>query len=341
MMVYGGLAALVAITAAAVWLTTSAPRLMNFTSEPRGIMGTSCRLVASVPPDQSETAHRGLAAAEQALRRVEARMSTWIESSELSKLNRAGADVLVELSDESLRVLREAKRLAEATDGAFDITAGPMFERWKLAAADGRPPTEKQLSDARAVSSWAAIKLTERGAIKRIRTARVDLSGIAKGYAIDQAVQAMRDAGVARGAVDVGGDARAFGGEGEPISVGLRNPFGEGAWGAVRITHAAVCTSGNYARYVEIGDRRYSHIVDPRTGVPADLTPSVTVIAPDAMTADAWATALSVLGADGLARLPQGVHAMLISGSRDDYAVHTTERFGEWLVESVTGLNGD
>jgi thiamine biosynthesis lipoprotein len=148
-----------------------------------------------------------------------------------------------------------------------------------------------------------------------------DLGGIAKGWAIDRAAEVLRRAGVSGGMVDVGGDLVCFGQppDGQSWPVDIQDPLGPGHLASLHVSGGAVCTSGGYARFVEIGGRRYSHIIDARTGRPAEAALSVTVVAADAVTADIWATALSVLGTAGLERLPEGVEAMMMVGTEDDH----------------------
>ncbi|MCK4602007.1 MAG: FAD:protein FMN transferase, partial [Phycisphaerae bacterium] len=177
------------------------------------------------------------------------------------------------------------------------------------------------------------ITITEDGVIKTTDTASLDLGGVAKGYGIDRAVEAMIQAGCRGGLIDVGGDIRCFGRSAWTVAV--RDPFGRTEPVAVlRLRGGAVCTSGNYERYYEIAGRRYSHIIDPRTGRPVDFAPSVTVVAPAAMTADAWATALSVLGVDGLALLGEdsGIEAMIVVGTPDSFEVYGTKGFEDLTV---------
>jgi thiamine biosynthesis lipoprotein len=179
----------------------------------------------------------------------------------------------------------------------------------------------------RAASSWDALDLLDDGATKHASSARVDLGGIAKGYAIDEAVAAMRRAGARGGLVDVGGDVRVFGRQPSqsPWEIQLRDPSGTGVVGTLQVRDSAVCTSGDYFRFAKIAGQRYSHIIDPRTGHPAGGVRSATVVAPNALTADAWATALSVLGEAGLDRVPPDLEAVLIVGSKGQLrAVATT-----------------
>jgi thiamine biosynthesis lipoprotein len=282
--------------------------------QPRGIMGTSCQLVAIA--DKNPTAQSAIRAAERSLRLLEAKMSTWIETSELSRFNRSAVGKTA-LSKDTLRVFRAAKAMHTHSHGAFDVTCRPLIELWRQAAKAKTLPSATAIAAARARSNWSQITLHTDGAQKSAATARVDLGGIAKGFAIDRALSAMKARGAKGGLVDIGGDMRVFGDppSGKHWTIHVRSPFKRGQTIAtLALKKGAVCTSGNYARYVEIGGKRFSHILDPKSGRPVDRVPSVTVIADDAMTADGWATALSVLGKGGLKRLPAGIDAMLIDG---------------------------
>ena len=291
--------------------------LQVLVSEPVGVMGTQTSLAVVLPMEEAPRGKEILDAAEAELRRVEALMSTWIEGTEISRFNAAAAGETVSLSRESLEVLYAARRFFDETEGAFDVTCRPLIERWRLAGKEGHLPTQEDLVQRRQASEWSQIELSKQAARKSRDTACVDLSGIAKGYAVDQALSILRESGAAGGLVEVGGDLRVFGigAGGEGWRVGIRSPFEERAWGEMSLYDAAVCTSGDYARYVEVEGQRFSEVIDPRTGRPATMASSVTVVAEDAMTADAWATALTVLGAEGLELLPTGarIEALIVS----------------------------
>jgi thiamine biosynthesis lipoprotein len=305
--------------------------------QPEKVMGTTCTLAAVVAYSQRAHAEDALREAEAVLRGVEARMSVWLADSEISRLNAAGPGEAIRLSPGSLEVLRAAREAGAETGGAFDVTCRPLLDLWRRAGERGVLPTERERNDARAASRWELLELTDTGAVKRSNGVCVDLGGIAKGYAIDRAVAALRRAGVARGLVDVGGDLACFG---EPVDgrdwpCDVKRTFGPGRLARLRVREGAVATSGNYARYAEIAGRRYSHVIDPRTGRPADAAQSVTVAAPTARTADVWATALSVLGPEGLGRLPKDVDALMVVGSQDDYQVLCTPGFRTLLEEPL------
>lgn len=317
------IAVLVVVAGIAAWQAPPLPSPPNppLGAEPRGIMGTTCRLVAVPPSDASAHAARDLTAravreAEAALRAVEAEMSRWIDGSPLARLNRAPAGQRVPLPPATLAVLRASAEAYTATDGAFAVTSGPLIDLWRAAGEQQRTPRAEAIAAARAASSFSDLVLGPDGVTKRRAELRFDLGGIAKGYAIDRASERMIAAGAAGGLVDVGGDLRVFGApaQGDRWEVQVRNPFGGDTITTLRVGPSAVCTSGNYFRFVEIEGRRYGHIIDPRTGYPTAGVHSATVVAPDAMRADLWATALAVLGEAGLDLLPADHEALLVLG---------------------------
>jgi FAD:protein FMN transferase len=316
--------------------------LVTATSHPPAVMGTACTLTVVLPPAKKSSAPDALAKAEAALRRIEAMMSDYRPDSEVGRLKAAPASQRVALSLETVEVLRSARHFAEVSGGAFDVTAAPLFQLWKRCGRLNRLPTGDELAAARAASSWDALMLLPDGAVKARPLVEVDLGGIAKGYGIDKAVESMKETGCAGGLVEVGGDLRCFGTKpgGDPWRIAVRSPSGPPFTGVLELTSAAVCTSGDYLRFVEIEGKRYSHIVDPRSGMPVDNIPSVTVIASDTTTADALATAISVLGpAKGLdlARRFKGAECLLmIRGSDGTISLYRTEGFPP-LVQQAEG----
>jgi len=321
----GGLVVLVAV---GLWKTSAGPARDRVAVVRRcqRVMGTTCTLAAVVPTRRRTEAQAALGEVESAIRAIEGRMSSWLDASEVSRLNGAPMGQKMALSPASLTVLGVARDAAEATDGAFDVTCRPLIELWRDAGQHGALPDATQRKTARALSRWELITLLPDGVVKKSDTARVDLGGIAKGYAIDRAVDILRRAEVSGGLVDIGGDLACFGepADGPFWSVDLQNPFAAEPFATLQLREGAVCTSGNYERFTEIDGRRYSHILDPRTGLPADAVPSVTVVAETAMTADVWATALSVLGPAGLRRLPEGVEALMVVGDRKEERILAT-----------------
>jgi len=309
--------------------------LESYGHQPARVMGTTCMLTAIVQRGEGPVAQQALLAAEAELRQTESIASIFLETSEISRLNAARANQIVPLSSPALEMLTLARGLAMQTDGAFDVTCRPMLRLWKEAAGRGCLPTQEEKLEARSASRWGHFQLLPGKGSKTLTSAEIDLGGVAKGFAIDRAVAALATSGCRGGMVNVGGDLRCFGApaDGAAFSVALRSPFDDTTWASLRVTDRAVCTSGNYARYVTISGKRYSHIVDPRTGVPADAAPSVTVVAISAAVADGWATALSVTGPPGLALLPQDatVDAMVVTGTPPNHTIHATPGFVKLL----------
>jgi len=348
-----GIAALVAV---GLWqVQGDNPLLFALESRPERIMGTESLLKVVVPADQTDVGEHALEAGEQALRRVEGRMSRRLRSSDISRLNAAEAGQLVPLSRQTVEVLSLARALSDQTvlpgqtTSAFDVTSAPVFALWRACGRANRLPTPEELARARELSGWKHFQLQDDAVLKLQTGSMVDLGGIAKGYGIDRAVAAMQAQRVSGGLVNVGGDIRCFGTtrHGGPWTISIRDPFPpeQGQQeakplGIVFLRAGAVCTSGNYMRYEVIDGKRYSHIIDPRTGQPVDLAPSVTVVAPEAAAADAWATGLSVLGRDGLDLIApnSGIEAMLVVGTPEDYQIFKTDGFNELLKREKPGL---
>ena len=326
--------AVVCLTVVAGFLKPNAPPppVVTVQSEPEGIMGTECRLGVVVKATASKAViqrcfQEQLQLLENQLRIWEtATFSNWIDDSEISRLNRGEID---QPSEELSVVLNAAQKANKDTHGAFDVYCRPVIELWKNAAKTGELPTEEQILQA------------------KDQRDKIDLGGIAKGRCIDLALDFLIQGGGITGAmVDIGGDVAVYGRseQGDFWTFSIVNPFDSSkVWGKFRLQTVinnqpvikAVCTSGSYYRGFDIDDVHYSHIIDPRTGKPisVDKAPaSVTVIANDCMTTDIWATALCVLGEDGLQYLPQDVEAYLIFGPPENPRVVKTLGFSEVTV---------
>ncbi|MEB1527831.1 FAD:protein FMN transferase [Xanthomonas campestris pv. campestris] len=253
------------------------------------------------------------AAIQAQLDRVVAQMSTWEADSDISRYNRAAAGSVHALPAAFAEVLRCALDIARRSDGAFDPTIGAVLGLWGFGAdASGRRvPDAQALRQARAAGDWRQLLLDEAdGTLRQPGGLRLDLSAIAKGYGVDLAVRELQAQGVASALVEVGGELYGYGRkpDGQPWRVLVESAPDEDAQAAtpprvLALDGRAVATSGDRWHRFEQDGQRYSHTLDPRSGVPiAASLAAVSVVAADAMRADAWATALSVLGADtGLA----------------------------------------
>ncbi|MFC1652639.1 FAD:protein FMN transferase [Planctomycetota bacterium] len=290
----------------------------------RPIMGTFARILVVAPnrPTALACIEAGFAQQQQ----VDGLMSTYRPDSEISIVNEEAYQRPVPVSPATFTVLQKAIEISRLSQGRFDVTVGPLIALWRSAADANTPPLEEAISQARASVGWEKLILDPNTSTIRFTVAnmKIDLGGIAKGYAIDRAVTAMRAAGGLGGMVDIGGDICCFGtppygnahwriGLQDPR---LENPAEQGqVLLTLKLNDRAVATSGHYRRFTLIDGQRTSHIVDIDTGHGSHKLTSTTVIAPDALTADALATAVSVLGqTQGLALIEdlEGVEAMVI-----------------------------
>jgi thiamine biosynthesis lipoprotein len=239
------------------------------------------------------------------LEAVNGKMSTYLDSSELSRLNKSSGAEPVEVSPELLGVLVAARQIGVATRGAFDITVGPIVNAWGFGPA-GRPekrPTEKELERLAGLTGWDEVSIEEASSSVRKSSAgvRLDLSGIAKGFGVDQVSEALSERGYGDHMVEVGGEVRLSGRNRArgPWRIAIERPVvGERAIHRVLpLSDLALATSGDYRNFYEENGIRYSHIIDPRTRRPIQhRLASVSVVDESCARADGYATALLVLG---------------------------------------------
>jgi thiamine biosynthesis lipoprotein len=268
-------------------------------------MGTtwSVKLVAADLPAQGR--QRIAAAIEGRLASVNRLMSTYDPDSELSRFNRSAPGQPFRVSHETLEVFRVAREVSDLTGGAFDVTVGPVVAAWGFGASDRVPaaPSAAELSALRGrVGYWRVeIDRASRSLSRTDPGTVCDLSAIAKGYGVDEVARALVELGQGDFLVEVGGELRAQGqrAPGRPWRVAIERP-GAGArsiFGVLELADASLATSGDYRSYYEQGGRRFSHLIDPRSGRPvAHALASVSVVHEQAAHADALATGLAVLG---------------------------------------------
>jgi thiamine biosynthesis lipoprotein len=250
----------------------------------------------------SSIADRAAQAAFDRVRRLDAIMSDYKETSELIRLCRRPPKVPVPVSRELFDVLLKSQKVARLSGGAFDVTSGPIVRLWRRARRTGELPDGERLKRAIELSGYDKLHLDVRARTVRLDRAGMllDLGGIAKGYAADQAMSVLKRHGIRRALVAAGGDIVVSdpppAARGWIIAVASLESSEDLPARSILLSNAAVSTSGDAEQYVKIGGVRYSHIVDPRTGMGLVGQSSATVVARDGATADSLATALSVLG---------------------------------------------
>lgn len=273
-----------------------APRSVSF---PLRAMGTYVNVTIVTADSAGSLADAQ--AAHAAVRLVDSLMSNWTTTSEVARVNGVADSIPTRVEPHVFDVLARSLAIWRDSDGAFDITVEPLVRAWGFLGGPRRIPSAAEQREAfsKVGAKDVALDSAARTVRFRRRGMRVDLGGIAKGYAVDLAMQALRARGVRDALVDASGNMMSVG---HPVSspqwrIGLRDPHDKlGFFARVGLQGDAISTSANYEQFVAKDGKRYGHILDPRTGRPAEGLLAVTVVASDATTTDAWDTPLYVLG---------------------------------------------
>jgi len=255
------------------------------------VMDTFVELLAEGSREQTDSAFKKAVAE---LSRVDSRLG--YQDSLIDTLNKNHS-----LKDREVHhLIRLSREIHEASSGGFSITLRPILDAWGFTGLHPyRLPSESEFASWKRTPSDDSIRLNPDGiTVETPEGARIDLGGIAKGYAADRAAEVMKEAGIRNGLVNAGGDIAAFG---ERVwKIGVKHPRGRGVFATIPVKNRALATSGDYERFFVQDGKRYSHILDPATGRPPRGRSSATVIAGTCTEADAWATALFVRGPDQL-----------------------------------------
>jgi thiamine biosynthesis lipoprotein len=282
---------------------------------------------------------------EAVLEEVDKSMSTYRSDSEISRFNKLETDEWFSISEQFYSVLSTAMAIGWQSDGAYDVTVGPLVDLWGFGPAGlvAAPPADDAVTDALERVGQDHLRLDGDGPrlLKR-SPVELDFSSIAKGYAVDRIAQSLDAMGLDRYLVEVGGELRLAGhsGRGDPWRIAIERPDSSTreVEQAVRVTDVGLATSGDYRNFFVVDGQRFSHSIDPRRGYPVnhDLV-SVTVIHPSAMIADAWATALVVLGyGDAMAVAQgQGLAVYFIRRQGEAFEDSHTPAFGRYLENAT------
>jgi thiamine biosynthesis lipoprotein len=306
------------------------------------IMGT--RITVELFHTDPRIAEQGIESVMQEMRRIDAKMSPYLESSELAEINREAHHQPVKTSDELYGLIDRSIGFSALTQGAFDITfasVGFLYDYRR-----GKRPDQAQLQAAAGLINYQNLVMNaEAHTVGFTRPGvRIDLGGIAKGYAVDRCIQLLQAQGIRNALVTAGGDSRMIGDRwGRPWTIGVRDPRRtDGVLALLPLEDVAVSTSGDYERYFDDEGVRYHHIIDPQSGDSARELQSVTIIGPDATTTDALSTSVFVLGRErglDLVNELQDIDAILVdskgrlhyslgleaAGNMNDYVKTSTE----------------
>lgn len=307
-------------------------------------MGTKINIVLYAP--DAATANHAFQAAFRRIAALEKIMSDYDPESEVLQLCRkAPTPEPVSVSDELCRVLARSLELSERTGGAFDVTVGPLTKLWRRARRRVQLPDEERLQEAKSSVGYHFLRLDERTCkVALLRpNMRIDLGGIAKGFAADEAIAVLKNKGIASALINAGGDITVSeappGTTGWKVAVAPLEP-NQPPRHILQLCNASIATSGDTWQFVEIDGVRYSHIVDPRTGIGLTTHSSVSVVAPTGLDADGLASAVSVLGPEkGLALIEKtpNTEAMIVQERDGRLATFLSEGFLALEIELPDG----
>jgi thiamine biosynthesis lipoprotein len=311
-------------------------------------MGTTYMVKIVKPVDEGSSSGDELtgkvtADIENLLKRVNQQMSTWLEDSEISRFNRYKESQWFEVSPGTVLVIAEALRVSKESNGAFDITVGPLVNLWGF----GPPGTDRQIPGAGQIKKVMeeigyqklSLRLSPPAVKKEEPGIYCDLSAIAKGFGVDQVAEYLDSRGFSHYLVEIGGEVRAKGLNHKNqlwrVAIASPDPYGSSPYQKViPLKSASMATSGDYFNYFEKDGIRYSHTIDPTTGKPiTHKLASVTVIHDSCMTADAMATAINVLGPEkgyDLA-IKENLAVFMIVRGTDGFLENMTPRFEEMM----------
>lgn len=335
---------LIVLVAIVVFTAPKEPEEIHLTGP---TMGTTYNvkyvLEASDSPDRPKPAYVQTQI-DDLLIRINALMSTYDPSSELSKFNQYKGTDDFPLSAETLVVLTEAMRLGEVSDGVLDVTVGPLVNLWGFgpSAKPEKVPSEQLISTVKQRIGLDKLTLSSSSVAKSHPDLYVDLSTIAKGYAVDRIAEYLETLAMDNYLVEIGGEMRVSGikANGLQWRIAIEKPITteRSVQSIISIGSNAIATSGDYRNYFEENGVRYSHLINPSTGSPITHNlVAVTVVHPSSMTADGLATALNVMGKDEALRVTKqyNLDVMLITREKGEFKSYTSGKF-EQYIEAAT-----
>lgn len=262
------------------------------------------------------------------IRRIEHLLTTFSEESETALINRHAGVRPVAVSREIFSLIQRSVRISQVTQGAFDITYGSVDKRlWNFDSKMDRLPDASTASKMVRLINYRNILIneTDLSVMLKEKGMRIGFGGIGKGYAADRAKLIMQGKGVESGIVNASGDMATWGfqPDGSPWTIGIADPNMQNRiFSYMNISNMAIATSGNYEKYIFVKGKRYSHTINPKTGLPVTGIKSVTIVSPNAEIADAMATPVMIMGiAAGLDMINQmkGVEAIVVNDEDEIY----------------------
>lgn len=280
------------------------------------LMGSQFVFIVEAPRQQALAA---ISKAAAAIKKLEMNLSSWKPSSDISRLNENAGIRAVKISEKTFELLRIAKKLSKVTNDTFDITVGAVWDLWPFRNPHAVIPSQQEIDQHLNLVDASSIELDEKAGTAYLPKIgmKVNLGAIGKGYAAEVAIEKMKELGIKRAAVSAGGDLYLLGEKNSgPWIVEIEHPRWPGHFIDRFVAgDIAIATSGDAKQYVKKNGKRYSHIIDPRTGWPANDCQSVTIVTKSSVEADAYATAVYVMGTkEGMAWVEKqpGIEALIV-----------------------------
>ncbi len=281
------------------------PHRQSLEKQVRYMMDTYVTIYAYGPK------YKASLAIDHAFKRMEEIAKKFDAHNETSPVYAFNHNSIAIVDPEILLVARLALDVSKGSSGAFDITIYPLVKLWDFYKEKKQVPSENEIKEVLNNVGYQYLIIKDGKLSSDKKGIAIDFGGIAKGYAVDQAREVLKKDGLKSAMIDAGGSICAIGtNKGKPWKVGLQHPRKEGIFGFVEVCDTALNTSGDYRRFFKVGGKRYSHILNPKTGYPVDEFSSVTVIYPNSTLSDAWSTAVFVLGKDKGLEAVKGIMGM-------------------------------
>ena len=288
-----------------IWgLNNSSQKEPEVIKRPRFLMDTYCTMKVLVQGEiwTRETVDKAINRAFERMEQIDRKFNILNTDSPLYHFNNEGIPIT---DTEIIGVINIALQISKESDGAFDITVEPLVKLWGFFTDNPQVPAKQDIEKALKQIGYRHLIVKDGKVTKDLPDLHIDLGGIAKGYGLSEAVKTLKEQGINSALIEAGGQVHAFGYiDGNPWKVGIRNPRGNGfVAGLAAADETDISTSGDYERFFEKDGVRYHHILDPKTGYPAREMMSVSVITADPTLADAWSTALFVMGPEKALKL--------------------------------------
>ncbi len=263
------------------------------------IMGTDVTVTVVAPSEKA--GESAIDAAMDEIKRLDSMMSLYKDESEITRVNLAAGEHSVTVSPEMIEMLEYAGRVSDLSGGVFDVTIGPLVVLWQMRLKEGTVPTDKEIKTVLSRVGYRDILIDRKGSTIFLtkKDMIMDFGGCAKGYAADRAAGVLKKRGIENALVSVAGDIRAMGKreDGKPWRIGIQHPReADKTLAVLELSDRSISTSGDYERFKIVRNKRYHHILDPRTGKPSQGTVSVTVVGDKGAIVDPLTTALFILG---------------------------------------------